>query len=186
MKEIENVVNDSAECNVSQLVADEDGIVIVLTFDWTDFFAIRMKHFVEIKKYHYFRYNSSDPGVVTVMLHSDSVEEKFYLLKQPWIPNSSELPNIVSPKSLSTERRWYLFYQIRHFCSDYAKDITCPLPSIPRPGSRSGTPIPSHSAEQTSSAIPTTSAEEPPRKRARLCGTCKQAGHNSRSYPTKK
>ena len=50
MKEIENVVNDSAECNVSQLVADEDGNVILPTFDWTDFFATRMKRFVGIKK----------------------------------------------------------------------------------------------------------------------------------------
>ena len=122
MKEIENMVNDSAECNVSQLVADEDGNVIVPTFDWTDFFATRMKRFVGIKKYHHFRFDSSDPGVVTVKLHSDSVEEMFYLLKQPWIPDLSELPNIVSPKSLSTERRWYLFDQIRQFCSDNAKD----------------------------------------------------------------
>ena len=139
--------------NVSQLVADEDGNVIVPTFDCTDFFATRMKRFVGIKKYHNFRFDSSDPGVVTVKLHSDSVEEKFYLLKQPWIPDLSELPNILSSKSLSTERRWYLFDQIRQFCSDNAKDITCPLPSVPRPGSRSGTPIPSHSAEQTSSAF---------------------------------
>ena len=47
MKEIKIVVNDSAECNVSQLVADEDGNVIVPTFDWSDFFGTRMKRFVD-------------------------------------------------------------------------------------------------------------------------------------------
>ena len=88
------MVNDSAECNVSQLVADEEGDMIVPTFDWTDFFCYSMKRFVGIKKYHHFRFDSSDPGVVTLKPHSDSVEEKFYLLKQLWIPDSSKLPSV--------------------------------------------------------------------------------------------
>ena len=58
MKEIENVVCDSAECNVSQLGADEDVNVIVPTFDWTNFFATRMKRLVGLKKYHHFRFDS--------------------------------------------------------------------------------------------------------------------------------
>ena len=43
---IAKVVDDSAECNISQLVIDKNGSVIVPTFDWTDFFASRMKKFV--------------------------------------------------------------------------------------------------------------------------------------------
>ena len=185
MKDIEGVVNDSAQCNVSQLVSDEDGNMIVPTFDWTDFFACHMKKFQGIKKYHHFLFDSSDPGVVTMKVHSDSAEEKFNLLKHPWSPHLSELPNIVPPKSLSIERQWYLYEHIRTFCSDSAKDITCPLPSVPRPGSRSGTPIPSQSTDPASTTI-SVPAEEPPRKRIRLCSTCKQTGHNTRSCPKKK
>ena len=117
-------------------------------------------------------------------MHSYSTEGKFQLLKQPWTPDSNELPDIVVPKSLSAERQWYLYDQIRPFCRDSAKDITCPYPNIPKPGSRSGTSITSLSAEP-SAVTENPSAESPPHKRVRLCGTSKQAGHNSRSCPTK-
>lgn len=43
---IAQVVNESAECNVSQLV---DGSMIVQTHNWTDFFAPRMKKITGIK-----------------------------------------------------------------------------------------------------------------------------------------
>ena len=33
------VVNSSAQCNVAQLVCNEDGLTIVPTYNWTDFFA---------------------------------------------------------------------------------------------------------------------------------------------------
>ena len=162
-------------------MSDEDGNMIMLTFDWTDLFACHMmKQFIGIKKYHHFIFDSSNPGVVTMKVHSDSAEERFQLQKQPWSPDLSELPNIVVPKPLSTERQWYLFDQIRQFCSESAKNITCPLPSVPRPGSRSGTPISSHSQEPASAtSLP---SEEPPRKNVRLCGACK-TGHSSRSCP---
>ena len=38
LKSIAEVVNNSAECNVAQLVSREDGSTIVPTFDWTSFF----------------------------------------------------------------------------------------------------------------------------------------------------
>ena len=43
LQSIAQVVNDSAECNFAQLVAPEDGSVIVQTFYWTDFFAPHLK-----------------------------------------------------------------------------------------------------------------------------------------------
>ena len=46
--DIAKVVDDSAVCNVSQLVSDETGIVVP-TRDWTSFFAPRMKKFRVLK-----------------------------------------------------------------------------------------------------------------------------------------
>ncbi len=39
LKDIAQVVSDSAECNFPQLVADENGLVIVPRLDWTSFFC---------------------------------------------------------------------------------------------------------------------------------------------------
>jgi hypothetical protein len=60
---ISQVVNDSADCNFAQVVAQEDGSMMVQTFDWTDFFAPHLKRISAIK-YHHFRFTSSAPGCV--------------------------------------------------------------------------------------------------------------------------
>jgi hypothetical protein len=113
--------------------------------------------------------------------HADTAEVEIDLMKSTsrLSPDPKELPSIVSPKGLSAERQWYLYDSIRPFCPNDDKDTTCPLPDVPKPGSRPGTP-----------ALPTqppVDDREPPPvpKRKRLCGTCKQQGHNSRSCPNK-
>ena len=121
-------VNESAHCNHAQLVSREDGSVIVPTYDWADFFASRFKKVPGIKKLHHFRFSSSEPGCVFMKEYCDSdVEVKVELLKFPWSPDSLELPRIIVPKVLSTTRQWYLYDQIRQFCADDDKDITCLL-----------------------------------------------------------
>ena len=64
LQAIAEVVNKSAECNFAQLVSRDDGSTIVPTFDWTDFFAPRLKRITGIKKYHHFWVSSSSPGSV--------------------------------------------------------------------------------------------------------------------------
>ena len=90
-------MNDSAECNFSQLVSDENGSTIVPTYNWTTFFAPHLKKVVGIKKYHHFRCDSSQPGVVFVKEHADTDEQMIDLMKLTprWSPDSSELPSIV-------------------------------------------------------------------------------------------
>ena len=75
LKGIAQAVNDSAECNFAQLVCNEDGSTIVLTYDWTDFFAPQLKKIAGIKKYHRFRCNSSKPGRVYVSRDRDRSDE---------------------------------------------------------------------------------------------------------------
>ena len=139
---IAQVVNDSAECNFAQLVCNEDGSMIVPTYDWTDFFAPHLKKIVGIKKYHHFRCDSSKPGVVYVKEHADTSELEIDLMKSNphWSPHPNELPPVVPPKGLTAERQWYLYDSIRPFCPDEDKDTTSPLPGVPKPGSRPGTP----------------------------------------------
>ena len=65
--------------------------------------------------------------------HSDEEEVKFNLLKKSsqMSPDPSEYPERVQPKGL-----WYLFDQIREFCPEGDRDVTCPRPSVPKPGSK--------------------------------------------------
>lgn len=51
------------ECNVAQLVANEDDSLIFPTQNWTDFFATRMKRIVGIKKFHPSGHYHFHPGV---------------------------------------------------------------------------------------------------------------------------
>ena len=197
LMDIAKVVDDSAVCNVSQLVSDETGIVVP-TRDWTSFFAPRMKKIQGIKKYHHFHFDSTNPGVVGMKVQSDSLVQSIQILKEEWSPQCDDLPAIVPPKHFSAERQWYLYNSIRPFCPDGDKDVTCPLPQVPRVGSRNSTPVrspsparivsppqelsPLRSAESTTTAqsfSPATAA--PPSKRSRRCGKCKKMGHNSRS-----
>ena len=85
---------------------------------------------------------SSSPGKVFVRGQSDTPQVTHNIPKEPWPPDITELPDIVPPRGLSAERQWYLHEQIRPFCPDDDKDSVCPLPSVPKPGSRQGTPIP--------------------------------------------
>ncbi len=98
--DIASVVDNSAIHNVSQLVSREDGTTVVPVFDWTSFFAGRMKKLTGIKKFHHFFFDSAKPGEVVVKVRSDSVETRHELLKRPWTPDPLTLPDKVPPRGL--------------------------------------------------------------------------------------
>ena len=83
-----------------------------------------------IKRIHHFRVSSSQPCFIFTKEHSDTVEVKFNMLKQPWSPNKDELP---PPRRASVVSVW----TDRPFCSNEDKDTTCPIQIVPKPGQSS-------------------------------------------------
>ena len=96
--------------------------------------------------------------------------------KPPWVPIPTDPSPVICSKPLSAERQWYLFNQIQIFCPDVDIDVTCPLPSILMPSSRScSTVLPTHTEELTDSGhngvgSHDTRAELPPWNRRYVCG----------------
>ena len=45
-----------------------------------------------------------------------------------WQPYPHQLPAVVMPNGLSSERKQYLYEKIREFCPDEKKDTVCPKP----------------------------------------------------------
>ncbi len=121
-------------------------------------------------------------GTVHIKERVDSLGEVSHnLLKEGAQFEESELPDVVTPAGLSAQRQWYLYDKIREFCPESNRDVTCPLPSVPKPTSRHGTPeIPPsrHSRSRSRSR-----SRSPPPKRPRRCTRCHRSGHNSRSCP---
>uniref|UniRef100_A0A1X7V9E9 Uncharacterized protein n=1 Tax=Amphimedon queenslandica TaxID=400682 RepID=A0A1X7V9E9_AMPQE len=58
---------------------------------------------------------------------------QFNLLKEDAQIMEYDLPNVLPPKGISSEMKWYLYEKIRLFCSYECKDANCPLPDAPRP-----------------------------------------------------
>ena len=190
LTDLVSVVNDSATVNVAQPTGLEDGSVVVTTYNWQEHFKTFLTKVPGIKKLHHIRFHSGSPGCIFVKERSGSNEEKRCLLKvKSWSPTADKLPPVLPPAGLSNQRQTYLYKYVREFLSHSMKDRTCPKPAnIPDdPPSRSPSPTP-HSTpppSSTSTSTPTTATDGPPAKRQRLCGTCRQPGHNARNCPTK-
>ena len=157
-------------------MSEQDGSIIVPTYDWTDFLISRMKKITGIKSYHHLRVMSSHSGSVFVQERSDTKEVNIDLLREPWSPDKNELPTAISPNGFSNARQWYmyLYEQIRPFCPDEDKDAVCPCLLCPKPG-----------ASRECLSAPVKSDQAPPAKRKQVCGLCKEAGHNRRTCPQK-
>ncbi|KAG7481875.1 hypothetical protein JOB18_007261 [Solea senegalensis] len=131
LEDIAQVVENSSPesgLNIPQLVGTADGRAIVKTFDWQTHLSPYFRKLPQIKSYQHFSFNTNRPGVVLARTHSDAEPIEFQLLHKPGVlPPVDGLP-VLAPPGLTMDRQTYLFEKIRPFCSDEAKDITCPAP----------------------------------------------------------
>ena len=178
LKDIEEVVDGSAVVNISQLVGNQSGEVIVPTYDWSTYFGQHFSKIPSIKAQHHFLFSHVKPGVVRAkqLLDSDEVEHNLCQRKD-WVPSFNELPPLIAPKGLSMERKWYLYQKIRDFCSPESKDLVCPYPG---PGPCPPSPrLPPPSP--TPSDVPPSPCPSALGRKRRTCGHCGDEGNNSRT-----
>ena len=115
-----------------------------------------------ISKYHHFRVEKTAPGVVMMREHVNSDDEiKFIIVKNTEsVIRANDLPPIVIPTGMSTERQLYLYEKIRRYCaSEEDSNLTCPFPTAV-------------GSTQSQAATKTKS-----KKSTRHCSHCRKPGH---------
>ncbi|XP_033629960.1 uncharacterized protein LOC117292140 isoform X2 [Asterias rubens] len=130
------VESTATRLNMAQLVGSESQEVFVPSYDWQTFLGAYFKPIdgdVGIKSFQHFRFSCEEPGVVYASKRQSDEEKKFNLLRSPNTLPPVELPEELTPPGLDAERQWYLFDEVREFCSEKGADITCPRPTVPNP-----------------------------------------------------
>ena len=112
MQFIAEVVTNSPECNVAQLVTKKDDSTIVSSHNWTGFLPPHMKKMSGIKQFHHFTMSASSPGDVFVRELSESDEVKITIVNEPWTPETDEMPPPFALRGLTNEKQCYLYKQI--------------------------------------------------------------------------
>ena len=123
------VVESSATVNYVQLVASQDGRVIVPTYDWASCLApfFVSNPFRGINVLHHLCFLGSQPGLAIVRELADSLPRELRVTKdEGWQPSAESLPPVIPPQGLSFEK-------IREFCPEECRDIVCPDPSSSTP-----------------------------------------------------
>ena len=121
--------------NIPQMTASCTGSRHVHWTDWTRFLQGYFKPVPNNTSYHNFKFSKANAGVVTVKVYATS-EEDVNILKIGVTVSSlkGHRPDAIVPTGLDPACQWYLYKQIRPFCTtNQAKDITCPLPSVSEP-----------------------------------------------------
>ena len=176
MLDMAQVVRSSTDkaLNLPQLIVDPvSQQQLVHVYKWSSFLTQYFKPIPHILSYQVFHISSCQPGRVSLQKYSSSPKESVSILRDLDIP-IGELPDEIPLNGLSIERQWYLYEQIREFCTTVeAADTTCPKPSLPKPNSSSSTEVQTTEAETN-------------KKQQRLCSVCRRPGHNKRSCSERK
>jgi hypothetical protein len=162
LNDISIVVEKSSSVNTAQLVGTSNGEILVPMYDWTGYFAPIFRRFPNIKKYNHYSFSALNKGEMTIKKLSNSPPSQYELLKNNALLSPQVLPDIIHPKGLPPNRQWYLYEKIREYCSIETQDTTCPLPTVPRPGTPCVTPL-NISPESSPSppSIPSSSSSRP-------------------------
>ena len=130
LDDLVRVVEASAEANVADLVGREDGTMYIPTYAWSSFLGPHFRKVPRLKQYHHITISCGTPGSVRLKLTADSEEEQLTLLRDQWMPAAHCLPPVLPPPGLSAERQWYLYNNIRDYCTEATKDTVCPRPQV--------------------------------------------------------
>ena len=86
LDDLARVVNESAACNLCQLVSSQDGTTIVPSRGWAGFLSSHFRHLDGIKQYYHFCFERDHPGVV-FLKKTATTEEMRWLLWGVWWTN---------------------------------------------------------------------------------------------------
>ena len=131
LDDLARVVEESAACNICQLVGAQDGSTIVPSRDWARFLSFHFHHLDGIKQQQHFRFERDRPRLVFLKKTAPADEEQQVLLRGVWSPFLVDKPPSVTPAGLSLERRRYLYEKIREYCREDVRDLVCPDPGRP-------------------------------------------------------
>ena len=128
LMDITNVVECSSVVNKACFVGNETGDIYVPMYDWVSFLSPYFHKVVHIKKYHNFKFQSLEPGVVYMKEFENMESVKFSLLSVSSDIVPRNLPDEIVPAGLTHDRQMYLYKYIREFCDEETKDLVCPRP----------------------------------------------------------
>ena len=109
MQDIVNVIHKSSEkaLNLPQLVGDEDGKVIVPTYDWKAFLTPAYKKVVGLKKNHHFHISDAVSGKLLTKEYTECENNEQSILCGA-VPQG--MPTIVTPAGLEKKPSGLFIY----------------------------------------------------------------------------
>ena len=154
--QIVSVVRDSTVDGQNQSYVVNQSVPDFHYYNWSEHFFRFFSVIPNITNYHNFFFSSDHPGTVILKKSCDDSPLTFKFMKVE--PDMGTFPPILQPEGLSATRQKYLYDEIRQFCEEEYKDITCPKPKSNK-----------RALENSSDTVPT--------KKSRNCSYCKQPGH---------
>ena len=128
LDDLARVVNESAACNLCQLVGTQDGTTIVPSRDWAGFLSS-----------HFAAWMVSRSTVTSALSRTIQGWSSSRRLPQRRrrrdaccgvSPSLEDKPPLVPATGLSLKQRRYLFERIQEYCHEESKDAVCPDPSL--------------------------------------------------------
>ena len=117
-----DAVNSSAAFNEAQ----------TFCWDWRAWDSYLKESFMPVKNitgYQRFCFSAAKPGEVEMSCSDKFPDRTINILKVPGTSFTiADLPPVLEPEGLSRDRAAYLFKEIRQFCHEESRNITCPEP----------------------------------------------------------
>ncbi|MBV2113438.1 MAG: hypothetical protein KUF82_20995 [Candidatus Thiodiazotropha sp. (ex Ctena orbiculata)] len=101
-------------------------------YEWTAFLSQFFKKLPSLLSYHHFKCDIRQPDSIFVRKYANDEEAQIKLLKAGASVAANQMPKVCENEGLDSGRQWYLFEEIRPFCSSESADSVCPKPTIPK------------------------------------------------------